>query len=362
MSGNIPADARPRRLALQAFALMFIGVLVGWRRDWFASLGALSGIVQWGTFAAVCIFALGRRTFGWSRPKHFAILCAGCLTLLFLNVGTGSKYYIMMSIFPLMWPFLKKGALRKMLPIACIVAFIIYIYVVAPGVTMSRGLLEVGRDNPREQIYHTMRHGSGETADGGTVQVQDFLFRQYPAIPMSFLVGQVNQFGFQRGKTMDYALYALIPRVLWPDKPNVTRGAWFTAYLGFSVSEESATTSTGITAAGELYWNFGIAGLAMGMFLIGILKGYLWSIAGDNPLTTPFLMLLYVFLTFTMPDMPEAVTVGVSAIYCIALFGVVRIIYSRISWRHRSSPHLLGQKNRGDERHEVQPGKTTAGN
>ena len=104
-------------------------------------------------------------------------------------------------------------------------------------------------------------------------------------------------------------MYTFIPRLLWPDKPSVSRGAWFTAYLGAAAREEEATTSTGISATGELYWNFGVPGVAVGMCGIGLLYGLLWRMAGANP-QKPFRMLLYVLVSIPgMVDMPEAVTV-----------------------------------------------------
>jgi hypothetical protein len=111
---------------------------------------------------------------------------------------------------------------------------------------------------------------------------------------------------------MAYTAYAFIPRVIWPDKPAVPRGAWFTAYIGFSPSEEEATTSTGMTATGELYWNFGIPGVLIGMFTIGCLLGGLWRMAGADPRHSLLRMLLYVLVMVNMTNMPEAITVFVS--------------------------------------------------
>ncbi len=338
------------RFASQTALMMVVGIVAGWHRNWFAGAGALSGILQWSSFAAVCTVALGRRYFPWSGLTHFSVLCVGCLILAFINLDTGSKYYIMLAVFPLLWFFVKEQPVRKMLPVVCVAFVISYLYIVAPVVTMARTSNAVGMDDPRAQIYDTLRAHTTSYASAGTLRMltEDFLFRQYPAIPMAFLAGHVSDYGLQWGATMDYAMYALIPRVIWRNKPNVSRGAWFTAYLGFSASEADATTSTGITASGELYWNFGLGGLAIGMFIIGAMKGYLWSLSGANPLSNPFLMLLYVFVTFTMPDMPEAVTVVVSSIYCAILFGGTAIAYRKMFGRDKqvSPPPIDSPLNR----------------
>jgi hypothetical protein len=134
---------------------------------------------------------------------------------------------------------------------------------------------------------------------------------------------------------MRYAIYAFIPRVLWPNKPSVSRGTWFTAYLGAAAREEEATTSTGISATGELYWNFGVPGVVVGMCGIGLLYGILWRMAGANP-RTPLRMLLYVLVSIPgMVDMPEAVTVygGILSQLLLfsAIFYVIRVGRGRLA-------------------------------
>jgi hypothetical protein len=157
----------------------------------------------------------------------------------------------------------------------------------------------------------------------------------FEPISAAYLVQDVALTGLRYGATMRYAAYALIPRLLWPEKPNVSRGAWFTTYLGFSPREEEATTSTGITAAGELYWNFGVPGVMIGMCAIGLLFGQLWRMAGSNPIAHPLHFLLYVQLILGMSDLPEAVTVTLSSISSMLLFGAM--FFMLRNWRRPSA-------------------------
>ena len=59
------------------------------------------------------------------------------------------------------------------------------------------------------------------------------------------------------GNSLDRASYALIPRLLWPDKPEVTGLGKEITYLaqGFD------TSSTGISIFAEAYWNQGVLGV-----------------------------------------------------------------------------------------------------
>ena len=68
-----------------------------------------------------------------------------------------------------------------------------------------------------------------------------------------------------------------VPRVLWPDKPRYTPGAWFTWYLGQASSPETATTSTAMMLPTELYWMFGVIGVVVGMAFLSVLYFVVWE-------------------------------------------------------------------------------------
>ena len=70
------------------------------------------------------------------------------------------------------------------------------------------------------------------------------------------------------------------------------------------------------------YWNFGIPGVLVGMYVIGRFIGQLWSMAGDDPRTKPLHLLLYILLMVNMPNMAEAVAtiVGFVAMYLVFRF------------------------------------------
>jgi hypothetical protein len=75
---------------------------------------------------------------------------------------------------------------------------------------------------------------------------------------------------FQNGHTLSPLVMALIPRLIWPTKPDVQTGQVMNREFGVS---EVADTYISPSHLGELYWNFGWAGIALGMPLIGLLLG-----------------------------------------------------------------------------------------
>lgn len=79
-------------------------------------------------------------------------------------------------------------------------------------------------------------------------------------------VGEGNK-EFAYGKTMWFAVVALIPRAIWPDKPAVGGGGDIVAdYTGIVFAEN---TSVGSGQVLEFFINFGVWGVVLGFVLLG---------------------------------------------------------------------------------------------
>jgi hypothetical protein len=78
---------------------------------------------------------------------------------------------------------------------------------------------------------------------------------------------------FAAGKTIYFAVIALIPRAIWPDKP-VTAGSMgmVSDYTGIRFAEG---ISVGMGQVLEFYVNFGTIGVVVGFFLFGMLVRFL---------------------------------------------------------------------------------------
>jgi hypothetical protein len=334
------AETVPGRNLLAWLAAVWVGgLLFQFSPASFSFLGATAKILSVAVVGSVCGFAVtSRKSLGLSRYAYVAILMVGTAGLFFGNLASGSKAYIMFSFLPVFWLFIMNRRLRVWTPALALVLGVFYLGLVAPVVQTSRlSPLEEG-ENPREHLIDTFETWNREKpqelnqsflAD----QLDQFVSRQFDAVPVGFMVREVNESGLLFGETMKYASYAFIPRLIWPDKPTVTRGGWFSAYLGLYDTEAEATTAIGMTAVGELYWNFGPLGVLIGMLAIGCFQGMLWRMAGADPRGKPVHMLLYVTIMLSMPDMPEAVTVFVSLTVIFltfkAAFVVIDLIYRR---------------------------------
>ena len=321
------ADFKPVPFVWLA-AIWGLGLVYLLKGVWFSFLGSLLQSLNWAALAAVAIFALvPRKYFGISKPMFGPLLAIGILGLLVANLATGSKAYIMFSFLPIVWMVVVRRDLWRWGAILGLGLVAMYFVVLAPTLQNSRKEPLREGEGQLAHIINSFRGLGG--SDSNTErkislsdQAEEFLSRQFDPTPTGFLVGEVRKDGFQWGQTMQYAAYAFVPRFLWPDKPNVSRGAWFTMYLGASNRESESTSSTGITAVGELYWNFGITGVAIGMLGIGLGYGLLWRMAGENPVHKPLHMILYVMVAIGgMIDLPEAVTVYAGILSQMIVFG-----------------------------------------
>jgi hypothetical protein len=100
---------------------------------------------------------------------------------------------------------------------------------------------------------------------------------------------------FQSGATLTPIAAAFIPKLLWPDKPSIAVGQVFNKEFQLA---EVADTFISPSHVGELYWNFGWAGVMVGSSLIGVLLGAVGTRCGAYPrlsLTRLLIMVLTIY-------------------------------------------------------------------
>jgi hypothetical protein len=236
------------------------------------TLGGLPAFLfRYAPVSILAAIAFGSRSRRWFRLKlgtGTAILVAANM-LAFFPYKTG----VLESLFPLViaiWKYSRKLAVATV----CFVP-LFYLAVVSPYVAASRTSLDL---NPLERLFQpSPSTGSASSAESG--EYVKLMSRIFEPIEVGYIVSQARFNGFLSGVTMTNIEYSLVPRFLWPDKPNMNPGKWFTVQLGFSSREEDATTSSAMTSAGELYWNFALPGVILGTAIQYLMYGYLWVLA-----------------------------------------------------------------------------------
>jgi hypothetical protein len=248
--------------------------------------------------AAACIYASSRRSGFRQEWAKIFILLPITIVLAFSLGGSGSKLAIFSAAIPTLWFFLGEPKRRKyVLAVGPLIAGV-FVFVVAPAVDRAR--LAYGAANVTAADILDTRQ---ELTDEFRRDPQDYALRAVDysvlrlfiePIAVGYIVNRVATEGYTYGGELVYLTWAVIPRVIWKDKPFVSRGEWFTSEIGFSMNEGASTTSTGMTSPGELYWNFGWAGVAIGMSFLGyLISRLLWRLALPDPRVSLIAMLPY---------------------------------------------------------------------
>jgi hypothetical protein len=296
--------------------------------------GALAPLFEQAPITALACLALGAREVRLSRPVLLALLLIGTVGLLVGSLNSGSKASIMFSFLPILW-FLSLYH-RRWLPLAA-VAGICFYSMVWQVVNLARGNLHYYSDlqliTVREQAFDRMLDAFKQYLAGARVtseadpdpsqhsETGRFLIRQFQPLSVGFIAHEVRESGFLMGTTLDYVAFSFVPRLIWPEKPFVNRGRWFTYHLGMADSPESAKTQTAQYAAGELYWNFGLPGVFVGMGVLGALLGQLWRMAGNDPHRDPLRLMLYLSVMLNLQEMSEAGGMLVLILSQLLVFG-----------------------------------------
>ncbi|UQA62384.1 hypothetical protein [Polyangium aurulentum] len=319
----------PPGSASSFFILWAIGMSVRLFGHLVGGFGAIVGMVHWGSLAALSAYAITRGGTHRHTMSFWAVLAAGTIIEFASNLRSGSKAYLMYSFLPVIWMFVRERALRRWMPVLGATLALLYLGVIAPVVNASRYGPAAADDTPADRIIRTYTEGDYGESASVSGQAEHFFERGFEPTPVAFLYSEVERAGLRYGETMEYLAYAFVPRVFWEDKPGVSRGAWFNSYLGAAAHESESTTSVGQTATGELYWNFGIAGVILGLGVIGALFGLLWRLATLHPERDPVRQLLYISLTFSMIDMSEAGSTLVGLTYRAVVLGPALFLLDR---------------------------------
>jgi oligosaccharide repeat unit polymerase len=101
---------------------------------------------------------------------------------------------------------------------------------------------------------------------------------------------------YEFGKTLFLWLVAPVPRAIWTEKPTIAAGD----IIGKAIyTNDPAAGAVGGVPPGlvvELFWNFGILGIPIGMFLLGLFLKIVYRSFKDQLSTNKNAVLVYVSL------------------------------------------------------------------
>ncbi|WP_434782189.1 O-antigen polymerase [Ferrovum myxofaciens] len=184
-------------------------------------------------------------------------------------------------------------------------------------------------DHPLDALLLFMSSMSVELAFNVATQAFDFS-TTYDI----FLMLNNQNFDFGLGDTYLKLLYQFIPRSLWLEKPeNVTL---VMSHL-FRPEQFDLGVSYNPSLLGEMYYNFGLAGVVMGCFLVGIGISWLY-IFGRNTIKSPPMVLIYAVLIVSIIEQGRGALSNITMTYVI--FYILPILlmtrYSKASIKAQS--------------------------
>jgi len=105
---------------------------------------------------------------------------------------------------------------------------------------------------------------------------------------------------YRKGETLALApISLLIPRFLWPEKPNINIGREFGVTFNL-VNPVDRETQIAPSLVGEFYWNFGMSGVIVGMFIMGIVYRWIFQAFGAYSGYDPLGKAVYIMLFLKM--------------------------------------------------------------
>jgi hypothetical protein len=208
------------------------------------------------------------------------------------GIGSSRLWVVLIAILPLTADVLTRGMksafLEVFLPV--ILAYLIRKPRIGILLTLFGTIFFLVFVFPYTQEYRVRVWHQGEEADALSIvrdvikdietygmgsqikmSAESFLHRFGGIGTPGVVVHAADRYGYLGPEFLQNLPYAFIPRAIWPSKPVFEPAAWFSWYLGWAPSPEEARTATALHIGPELYWMFGWVGVAVGMFLLGLM-------------------------------------------------------------------------------------------
>jgi hypothetical protein len=155
------------------------------------------------------------------------------------------------------------------------------------------------------------------------------------------------------GETYLSLVGAFVPRFLWPDKPTKELGQAFGHRYGY-IGARDSNTAINLPILVEFYVNFGMAGIALGMFLVGMIYR-LVEHAVNRPGQDDVYSLAGIVLMIPLTNIESDFSLGFGGLILngLALWFVLRLIGQPASRRPSASiaysqaPPLVAQQRQG---------------
>lgn len=277
----------------------------------------------------------------WAKRLRASIAVPLLVTL---SVMTGGVLYFTLGGKGLAFTLLAMPALayyevKRKVPVKTVLVMVLlFVFIIIP---MYNTFREVDRHlDVTRRVDRTLEMASKWNSDKYLdASIFAFLKRMSIVTSVAAIVSDTGRWvDYRYGETLILApIGLLIPRFLWPDKPNIAIGQEFgeTFRLTNAVDRE---TSIACSMVGDFYWNFSLPGVVVGMWLLGM--GYRWYYqrygagAGFDPIRKS----IYFTLLPTALAIEGNVAIVVGGFIKVLVILIVFLVVSRrLGWLDESS-------------------------
>jgi len=339
------SDARPRRPGL-LIMLIVVGSMIclaGAARGltgYATALGTQSGASSTAeallavlTAAQAAILPLALIALQPSGRRYRLPLAGALLLLAAVGFMAGFKGAILL---PFLYVAFVYVAIRGRIPWRGLVLGVAaLVLVVQPANSALRNALQ-HHESPVGAAAHAATDWAAYRPDRSVSAAMQYLSRRFREIDQIALIVRETPSTYPYAHGVTYTpllVLQAVPRVVWPGKVTLNQGEQFSHTYWQIPSSDS--TATPLTQVGDLYRNFGLAGVVVGMFVVGVAVGLLRRITPDAAAPRAFCLYLfalanYVFLTHIESTLPVAIgsmlkTLPLAAIVILAFLRPVAL-------------------------------------
>jgi hypothetical protein len=199
------------------------------------------------------------------------------ITVILSGIGlvSFSKQQTMLPLAAMIAGLLLDGRARRAGIVAAVAALGVYMFLAVPVSTYGRVHPSYSAtDNSiaeRLGMFGNIWERNATEQEQGRTRQGRYVARFSAAPVQAFLIAQHDS--GNSGDTLATGWMALVPRIIWADKPNITR---FGTELDSSVFRRGNSTSAlAPSYTGEAYWNLGWVGVVLVSILLGLEMGWL---------------------------------------------------------------------------------------
>jgi hypothetical protein len=278
---------------------------------------AALGYLRWGASLANVAFVLlvaemATRKGPWKSRLGVAVVLAGLTSAILPIIASSRNQLLLPAIYALIvWHYHGRPLRPRVVVTATLIAL---------GVVMLLG-------NVRTAHQHDI------PLSDQISQVQEPLLgnRNWMDVAKtSHIVDEIDFSDIRGGATMIGWIFAPVPRTVWSEKPAVRPGI----ELGATVFNRGDRIRTGVPPGlvGELYWNFHIPGVALGMALLGAILRYLYLAHAKHPSRSATILYSVVIVALSL-QLPASDVSGVSITILrnVATYGALLLLLRHAS-------------------------------